>query len=109
MAFDEGLAERIREQLGRVKNVEEKRMFSGLAFLLGGNLLVGVRKDELLARVGPEQAPGALRQPHVRVFAITGRVMTGWVLIAPEGIEEDHQLAEWIGQARAFVEGLPAK
>ncbi len=58
MAFSEALAERIRQRLARRKSVEEKRMFGGVGFLLNGNLLVGVRKDSLLVRLGPLERPG---------------------------------------------------
>ena len=78
MAFDEALAARVRHQLARRKHVEEKRMFGGAGFLLNGNLLVAVRKDSLLVRLGPEQAEEALSEPHVSEFKVTGRgTMTG--------------------------------
>ena len=89
MAFDRDLAERIRERLARIKNVEEKKMFGGIGFLLNGNMLVGVWKDSLIVRLGPVEGGAALREPHVGVFDITGRAMKGWVLVAPEGVEED--------------------
>lgn len=66
MAFDEVLAERVRQRLARRKNVEEKKMFGGRGFLLNGNLLLAVRKDSLLLRLGPEQGGEALREPSVR-------------------------------------------
>ena len=108
MAFDESLAARIREALAR-KNVEEKKMFGGVGFLLNGNLLVGVWKDSLFVRLGPEQAEEALLEPHVREFDITGRPMKGWVLVEPEGVEDDDQLKDWIERAVKFVRTLPAK
>ena len=73
MAFNEELAERIRQGLAQCKGIEEKKMFSGIGFLLNGNLLVGVRQDSLLVRLGPEQAEKALPEPHVKEFDITGR------------------------------------
>lgn len=109
MAFDEGLAERIRERLVRRKNIQEKKMFGGVGFLLNGNLLVGVMEDSLIVRLDPAEGEDALREPHVRVFDFTGRAMRGWVVVAPEGIEEDDQLAEWLERAQAFVQTLPAK
>jgi TfoX/Sxy family transcriptional regulator of competence genes len=109
MAFDEDLAERVRERLARTRGVEEKRMFGGVGFLLHGHLLVCVWQDSLIVRLGPEAADAALREPHVRVFDVTGRVMKGWVMVASEGVEEDDQLADWVGRARAFVETLPVK
>jgi hypothetical protein len=109
MAFDEDLAARVRERLARTWGVDERRMFGGICFLLGGHVLVGVWEDALLARLGRDEAEAALREPHVGVFDITGRPMAGWVLVAPEGVEEDEQLGNWIDRARAFVETLPAK
>src|SRR5437660_1763650 len=109
MAFDETLAERIRERLARQKNLEENKMFGGLAFLLNGHMLVGVWKDSLVVRLGPEQGEEALREPHVKVFNITGRPMQGWVLVAPEGVEDDNQLSDWIQRAAKFVVTLPGK
>jgi hypothetical protein len=109
MAFDEDLAARIRERLERRKGIEEKRMFGGVGFLLNGNLLVGVWQDSLVARLGPEEGEAALLEPHVRPFDITGKPMTGWVLVGPEGVGEDDQLSDWIDRATAFVETLPVK
>jgi TfoX/Sxy family transcriptional regulator of competence genes len=110
MAFDEDLAERVRERLTRMKNVEEKKMFGGVGFLLNGNLLVGVRKDSLLVRIGPEQSDEALQEPHVSEFKITGRgTMKGWIVVDLEGIETDDQLNTWIQRAVKFVRTLRAK
>jgi len=109
MAFRKALAECIRQRLARRKNVEEKKMFGGIGFLLNGNLLVGVWKDSLCARLGPEQAEKALPEPHVKEFDITGRPMKGWVLVEPGGIEDDDQLKGWIQRTVTFVGKLPRK
>ena len=109
MAYSEPLAERIRHGFARRRNVDEKQMFGGIGFLLNGNMCVGVWKDSLIARVGPEQYEAALQQPFVREFDITGRAMKGWVLVAPAGLEDDDQLAEWIQRAVKFVGKLPAR
>ncbi len=109
MPFNEALAERIRQGLARRKNVEEKKMFGGLGFLLNGNLLVGVWKESLCVRLGPEQAEEALLEPHVKEFDITGRPMKGWVLVEPGGVENDDQLRGWIQRAVKFVGKLPEK
>jgi TfoX/Sxy family transcriptional regulator of competence genes len=109
MAFDETLAERIRQRLARKKGIEEKKMFGGIGFLLNGNLLVGVWKDSLIVRLGEEQGEEALLEPHVKAFDITGRAMKGWVLVAPAGVEDDNQLNEWIQRAVKFVGKMPAK
>ena len=109
MAFDESLAARIRQYPARRKSVEEKKMFGGVGFLLNGNLLVGVWKDSLIARLGPDEGHLALLEPHVKEFDITGRAMKGWVLVGPEGVEGDEQLDGWIERATKFVKTLPAK
>lgn len=109
MAYDESLAVRIRDALARKRGIDEKKMFGGVGFLLNGNLLVGIWKDALIVRLGPDESEEALREPHVRVFDITGRPMKGWVLVEPEGIEEDDQLKGWIERAMKYVRALPAK
>src|ERR1700756_909297 len=109
MGFSETLAEGIRQGLARRKGIEEKKMFGGIGFLLNRNMLVGVWKDSLIVRLGPEECEEALLEPHVKEFDITGRSMKGWVLVAPEGVEGDDQLSGWIQQAVKFVGKLPAK
>jgi TfoX/Sxy family transcriptional regulator of competence genes len=109
MAFDESLAARIRDALARRKNVDERKMFGGIGFLLNGNLLVGVWKESLVVRLGEEEGQEALKEPHVKEFDITGRAMKGWVLVEPEGVEDDKQLKGWIERATKFVRKLPAK
>jgi hypothetical protein len=109
MAFDESLAARIRDALARKRGVEEKKMFGGVGFLLHGNILVGVWKDSLIARLGPDNHEDALLEPHVRAFDITGRPMKGWVLVGPEGVKDNEQLSAWIGRAVKFVRALSAK
>jgi TfoX/Sxy family transcriptional regulator of competence genes len=110
MAFSETLAARIRERLARRKNVEEKKMFGGIGLLPNGNLLVGVRKDSLLVRLGPDQSDEALKEANVSEFKITGRgTMKGWLVVSLEGVEGDEQLSAWIQRAVRFVGTLPAK
>ncbi len=109
MAFDETLAARIRDALTRKRNVEEKTMFGCICFFKNGNALVGVWKDRLIARLGPDEGEAALREPHVRAFDITGRPMRNWVAVEPEGIEGDGQLKDWIERATKFVKTLPKK
>jgi TfoX N-terminal domain len=99
MAFNQALAERIRQQLARRRNVEEMKLFGCVGFLVHGNMLVGVWKDSLIVRLGLDSYEDALLEPHVKEFNITGRPMKGWVLIEPEGVEGDDQLAGWIGRA----------
>jgi TfoX/Sxy family transcriptional regulator of competence genes len=109
MAYSESLAERIRQGVARRKGIEEKKMFGGIGFLLHGNMCVGVWKESLIVRLDQEQAEEALLEPYVQEFNITGRSMKGWVLVAPEGLEHDNQLHDWIQRAATFVGKLPAK
>ena len=109
MPYSKSLAARIRQIVGTRSGVVEKKMFGGVGFLIMGNMLVGVWQNSLIARLGAEQADKALRQPHVREFDITGRAMKGWVMVEPEGIENDGQLGDWIERAVEFVATLPAK
>ena len=109
MAFDENLAARIRKHLARRKNIEEKKMFGGVGFLLNGNMLVGVWKDSLIVRLGDDKSEEALLEPHVKEFDITGRPMRNWVVVEPEGVEADDQLKEWIKRAVNFVGKMPEK
>ena len=109
MPFDENLAARIRDALARRRNVEEKKMFGCVCFFINGNALVGVWKDRLIARLGPDEGEAALLEPNVRVFDITGRPMRKWVAVEPEGVEDDDQLKDWIERAAKFVKTLPKK
>ena len=109
MAFDETLAARIRDALARKKNIEEKTMFGGIGFLLNGNMLVGVWKNSLIVRLGPDAYDDTLLEPHVKEFDITGRPMKGWIMVEPEGVEADEQLKDWIKRATKFVGKLAGK
>ncbi|MGW1613289.1 TfoX/Sxy family protein [Streptomyces sp. NPDC002285] len=109
MAYDEGLAERIRERLGADPEFSEKRMFGGLAFLCRGNMAVGVTGDDLMVRVGPEATDAALARPGARIFDMTGRPMRGWVVVEGTAVAEDEALGAWVDEGRAFAAGLPPK
>ncbi|MFJ4366855.1 TfoX/Sxy family protein [Streptomyces chartreusis] len=109
MAYDEGLAQRIRERLGGRPEITEKRMFGGIAFLVHGNMAVGVSGDDLMVRVGPDGTEAALARPGTRIFDMTGRPMKGWILVAGDALAEDDVLGAWIAEGRAFAAGLPPK
>lgn len=109
MAFDEGLAERVRELLRDHAGISERRMFGGLAFMSRGRMFVGILGDTLMARVGPDRYAGALRQHGAREMDFTGKAMKGYVFVAPEGIEADSALERWVAECLAFVGSLPAK
>lgn len=109
MSYDEDLAERLRAIFRQRHDMAEKKMFGGLGFLLSGNMCVGVWKDSLIARVGPDAYEESLALPHAREFDITGRPMRGWVLVEAEGVETAEQLRRWVEKSWRFVEGLPGK
>ncbi len=108
MAFDELLADRVRTCLQQVAGVSEKKMFGGLAFMIGGHLTVGVYGDGLIARIGAQDMDAATAEPGVRPFDMTGRPMRGIVVI-DSAVLDDKALDRWIGQARSYVAGLPPK
>jgi len=109
MAYDENLAERIRGVLGKSKGVTEKKMFGGVAFLVDGKMFVGVQKDELMARVGPDNHHKAVSQKHVRPMDFTGKPMVGFIYVAPAGLKGKPALAKWVKMAKEFVEAIPRK
>ena len=109
MAYDENLAARIRKALGERKGLVAKQMFGGIAFLLNGNMCVGIHKDELIVRLAPEQTDAALAKPHTRLFDLSGRPMKGWILVAPKGIATAAQLGKWIAIAAGYAGALPPK
>ena len=109
MAYDGGLAERIRQITADFPTITEKKMFGGIAFMVRDYMFVGVQNDELMARVGPENYNDALHQPHVREMDFTGRPMKGYVYVAAEGINADDDLKYWIDLCADFVKTLPPK
>jgi TfoX/Sxy family transcriptional regulator of competence genes len=110
MAYDEALAERVRAVISLRENVTEKKMFGGIAFMVGGNMACGVSSSsELIVRLGPEESEKALAEPGVRVFDLTGRRMRGWLLVEPGAIETDDQLAGWVDAGADFAASLPPK
>jgi TfoX/Sxy family transcriptional regulator of competence genes len=109
MAYDEGVAQRIREVLDDRSDVAEKRMFGGIAFMVSGNMCCGVIDEMLMARVGPDQYEDALSRPSAREMDFTGKAMKGLVYVEPEGFASDEQLESWLGMCLAFIDSLPAK
>lgn len=109
MAFDDGVAQRLREVFAGRKGITEKKMFGGIAFMDRGNMCCGVVKDSLMARVGPDAYAEALKKRHVREMDFTGRPLKGFVYVDPPGFAEDEQLREWVDLCRSFTGSLPAK
>jgi len=109
MAFDEQLANSVRKQLGRQEGLTERKMFGGLAFLINGNMSVGVHVGELIVRIAPEATDAALKEPGTRIFDITGRPMKGWLLVGGAGVADHESLAKWIRRGADYASSLPKK
>lgn len=110
MAYDEDMANRVRELIGFEEGVDERRMFGGLAFLAGGNLALAVStRDALLVRLGPEGAAAAAKRAHVSPAVMGGREMRGWVYVEFDGVRTKRQLQLYVADALAFARSLPAK
>jgi TfoX/Sxy family transcriptional regulator of competence genes len=109
MAFSEALVQRVRNVLYPLTAAEEKKMFGGVAFMVSGNMTVGVIQDNLIVRVGLENYETALDKPGADLFKPTGKPMAGWVTVAPNGHQTDEDLKYWIKLALEFVKTLPAK
>ena len=110
MAYDEHLANRIRELIGVEPDLTEKKMFGGLAFLIGGNMSVSASgQGGLLLRCDPDQTDALVEKPHAERFVMRGRAMDGWLRVAPEGVRTKGELEPWVRQAVAYARSLPPK
>ena len=110
MAYDEDLANRIRELIAAEDGITEKKMFGGLAFLVAGNMSVAASgQGGLLARVDPAGSEALVAKPHVERMEMRGRAMDGWLRVAPEGVRAKRQLEPWVRRSVAYARSLPAK
>ena len=109
MAYDEGLAERIRTVLDSRSDVDERRMFGGIAYLVAGNMACGVMGEELMVRMAPADAGALESEPGARRFDMGGRPMKGWLLVAPEATADDGDLERWVTRGEKFAASLPPK
>lgn len=109
MAFDEGLAQRVRERFVDLEGIAEKQMFGGLSFLLHGNMACGIIEDDLIVRVGKNNYQEALTLEGAGPFDMTGRPMSGWVTVAQEVLAEEDRLDEWVQRGVATAQSLPPK
>jgi TfoX/Sxy family transcriptional regulator of competence genes len=109
MAYDEGVAQRIREYLEVRDDVVEKKMFGGLAFMVAGNMCCGVINDSVMARVGPAEYREALALPHTREMDFTGKPLKGFIYVEPDGFSDDVALSSWIERCLSFVSTLPPR
>jgi TfoX/Sxy family transcriptional regulator of competence genes len=110
MAYDENLAQRVRDQLADEADVAEKRMFGGLAFLIGGNMAVTAsHRGGLMLRVDPATADELIASTSASQIEMRGRVMPGWLHLKEEDLTTKRELARWVGLAAAYTRSLPAK
>jgi hypothetical protein len=110
MAYDEDLANRVRELIGAERDLSEQAMFGGLAFLIGGNMSVAASgQGGLMVRVDPEQIDALLTKPHTRSFEMRGRQMRGWLRVDAEGVRTKRQLEPWVRLGVAYARSLPPK
>jgi len=110
VAYDEDLANRIRELIAGEGNVTEQRMFGGLAFLIGGNMAVAASgQGGLMVRVEPEETDSLAAKPHARRFEMRGREMQGWLRVDEEGVRTKRQLEPWVRRGVAYARSLPPK
>jgi hypothetical protein len=109
MAYDEALADRIRPVIGARSDVTERKMFGGVAWMVGGHMAVGVIGEDLMVRLDPADGDRALSEPHVRPFDMTGRPMRGFVVVDAEGIAGDAELSRWIDAGADLAASLPPK
>jgi TfoX N-terminal domain len=109
MAYDEVLAERVKEVISAREGFSERKMFGGIGFMVGGKMACGVSGDALMVRLDPDEAEKALAEEHVRVFDMTGRPMKGWILVGPEATASDEDLAGWVDAGAEFAASLPQK
>jgi TfoX/Sxy family transcriptional regulator of competence genes len=110
MAYDEELADRIRELIAGEPGVTEQRMFGGLAFLVRGNMSVAASgQGGLMVRVDPDDTEALLEQPHAQPFVMRGREMRGWLRVESDGVRTKRQLAPWVKRGVAYARSLPPK
>lgn len=109
MPYDEELAERVRKSLAAVKGVTEIKMFGGLCYTVGGNMAVGVNREDLLVRLAPDDGDAALAEPGVRPMDVGARTSRGFLAVAPAAIATDRTLQAWVERAVAFASSLPPK
>ena len=110
MAYDEELADRIREQIGDEQNLTEKKMFGGLAFLIGGNMAIAASgQGGLLVRVDPEESDQLVSSTEATTMEMRGREMKGWLRVASEHVGTKEQLAEWVERGTSYARSLPSK
>jgi TfoX/Sxy family transcriptional regulator of competence genes len=110
VAYDEDLANRIRELVGSEADLSEQRMFGGLAFLIAGNMAVSASgQGGLMLRVDPAETDALLQKPHARPLVMRGREMRGWLRVDAAGVRTKRQLTTWVARGVGYARSLPPK
>jgi TfoX/Sxy family transcriptional regulator of competence genes len=109
MAYDSGLADRIRAILGHAGGFSERKMFGGLCFMVSGHMCCGIVKSDLMLRLRPDTAAAALREPHTRPMDFTGKPMKSMIYVEAAGLDSDTSLERWVRSAEQLARALPAK
>jgi TfoX/Sxy family transcriptional regulator of competence genes len=109
MAYDEDLADRIRQVTSGVPGLTEKKMFGGIAFMVNGNMACGPIKNGLMVRIGPDAYEEALEQPEASELGFTGRPMRGMIEVGSEALADDEVLEDWVRRGIDFASSLPPK
>ena len=109
MAYNDRLADDVRARIGSYPEVTEQEMFGGIAFMINGNMAVGVSGDELMVRVGKEAHDESVQRPGARIFDMGNRPMRGWVMVGGDGLASEDSFEAWVDRGVAYAESLPAK
>lgn len=109
MAYNENLAKRIESRIYSIKELDAKKMFGGIGYMVNGHMAIGVHNDNMIIRVGTENYDELLCKPFAKEFDITGRSMTGWIMVDVNHLESDDDLEFWIKKGIDFASSLPPK
>ena len=109
MAYNQELAQRIIDVLGPLSGLEAKKMFGGMCYLLNGNMLCGVVDERMIVRLGKERQAEGMTRPYTRPFDYTGKAMSGWLMVEPDGWQSEEDLADWVQTCLDYVRTLPPK
>jgi TfoX/Sxy family transcriptional regulator of competence genes len=109
MAYEEAFAARIRAALAGRKGLSEQRMFSGIGFMIGGHMAVGIASNELLVRLPPEETDAALKEPGAHAFVMRGQAMKGWLRVGAAGTKDARSLGKWVKRGADYASSLPPK
>lgn len=109
MAYDKDFAYQLRAMIGNRPGLTEKKMFGGVAYMINGNMAVGISGSDLIVRFGADRQAEIAQKPHTHPFDMTGRAMKGWIMVEAAGYEQEQDLRNWIELGLGYASSLPAK